>query len=87
MRPGAAFMPLLIRNGIDHAVSASTTYLIRSLGAVWGVAITSAIVQNTLSVRLPDALSWVSDKDKAGNSHSIAVEVSIVVSSTNYSNI
>lgn len=46
----------------DHAVSASTTYLVRSLGTVWGVSITSAIVQNTLSVRLPQVLSEVPDK-------------------------
>lgn len=46
----------------DHAVSASTVYLIRSLGTVYGVAITSAIVQTTLSVRLPDALGEISDK-------------------------
>jgi hypothetical protein len=74
-------------NGIDHAVSASTTYLIRSLGAVWGVAITSAIVQNILSVRLPEALSWVSDKEKASNSHPIAAEASIEASGTNHSNV
>ena len=47
---------------LDHAVSASTTYLIRSLGTVYGVAITSAIVQTTLSVRLPDALGEIEDK-------------------------
>lgn len=46
----------------DHAVSASTTYLVRSLGTVWGVSVTSAIVQNTLSVRLPQVLSEVPDK-------------------------
>jgi hypothetical protein len=46
----------------DHAVTASTAYLIRSLGTVWGVSVTSAIVQTTLSVRLPDALSEVADK-------------------------
>ncbi|KAJ3542276.1 hypothetical protein NM208_g4186 [Fusarium decemcellulare] len=46
----------------DHAVTASTVYLIRSLGTVWGVSVTSAIVQTTLSVRLPDALSGISDK-------------------------
>jgi hypothetical protein len=80
-------MSLADANGIDHAVSASTTYLIRSLGAVWGVAITSAIVQNTLSVRLPEALSWVSDKEKASNPHSIAAEASIEASGTNYSNV
>ncbi|SPJ80127.1 uncharacterized protein FTOL_08519 [Fusarium torulosum] len=46
----------------DHAVTASTVYLIRSLGTVWGVSVTSAIVQTTLSVRLPDALSEVPDE-------------------------
>lgn len=50
----------------DHAVSASTTYLIRSLGTVWGVSVTSAIVQTTLSVRLPDALGEISDKRSVG---------------------
>ncbi|KXH54225.1 major facilitator superfamily transporter [Colletotrichum salicis] len=49
---------------IDHAVSASTVYLVRSLGTVWGVAITSAIVQTTLSVRLPEALGDVPDKSR-----------------------
>lgn len=46
----------------DHAVSASTVYLVRSLGTVWGVSITSAILQTTLSVRLPEALGDVTDK-------------------------
>ncbi|KAF5019299.1 hypothetical protein F66182_8692 [Fusarium sp. NRRL 66182] len=50
------------RSSTDHAVTASTVYLIRSLGTVWGVSVTSAIVQTTLSVRLPDALSEVPDK-------------------------
>lgn len=48
----------------DHAVSASVTYLIRSLGAVWGVALTSAILQTTLSTRLPDALGGVENKEE-----------------------
>ena len=47
---------------LDHAVSASTVYLIRSLGTVWGVSSTSAIVQTTLSVRLPDALGEIPGK-------------------------
>jgi hypothetical protein len=51
-------------NLADHAVSASTVYLIRSLGTVWGVAITSAIVQNTLRSGLPKALSGIPDKWK-----------------------
>ena len=46
----------------DHAVTASTVYLVRSMGSVYGVAITSAILQNTLSVRLPDALGEIPDK-------------------------
>ncbi|KAL4966322.1 MDR family MFS transporter [Aspergillus stella-maris] len=48
----------------DHAVSASTVYLIRSLGTVYGVAITSAIVQNELVRSLPGALRGVPDKWK-----------------------
>lgn len=47
---------------LDHAVVASTVYLVRSLGTVWGVAITSAITQNVLKSRLPAALSGVPDK-------------------------
>lgn len=39
-------------------------YLVRSLGTVWGVAISSAIVQTTLSARLPDALGDIPDKWK-----------------------
>ena len=45
-------------------MSASTVYLIRSLGTVWGVAITSTIIQNSLSSGLPEALSGVPDKWK-----------------------
>lgn len=37
-------------------------YLVRSLGTVWGVAITSAIVQTTLSTRLPEALGDIPNK-------------------------
>lgn len=49
---------------IDHAVSASTVYLVRSLGSVWGVAITASIVQNTLSWKLPSALAGIPNKDQ-----------------------
>jgi hypothetical protein len=48
----------------DHAVSASVVYLIRSLGSVWGVAITSAILQTVLSTQLPRALGDIPDRDK-----------------------
>ncbi|KAL2831269.1 major facilitator superfamily domain-containing protein [Aspergillus pseudoustus] len=58
----------------DHAVSASTVYLIRSLGTVYGVAITSTIVQNELTRSLPGALSGVPDKWKVIDSirHSVS---------------
>ncbi|KAI1403960.1 MFS general substrate transporter [Hypoxylon fuscum] len=60
--PGILFTSLATFEHADHAVSSSTVYLIRSLGTVWGVSITSAIVQTTLSVRLPSVLSDVPDK-------------------------
>ncbi|KAI5464028.1 major facilitator superfamily-domain-containing protein [Mariannaea sp. PMI_226] len=60
--PGILFTSLASFDHDDHAVTASTVYLIRSLGTVWGVSVTSAIVQTTLSARLPDALSEVPDK-------------------------
>ncbi|UKZ83775.1 hypothetical protein TrVFT333_011588 [Trichoderma virens FT-333] len=60
--PAILFISIASHAHSDHAVSASTTYLVRSLGTVWGVSITSAIVQNTLSVRLPWVLSEVPDK-------------------------
>ncbi|KAK8055951.1 major facilitator superfamily transporter [Apiospora rasikravindrae] len=60
--PAILFTSLATFEHSDHAVSASTVYLIRSLGTVWGVSITSAIIQTTLSVRLPEALSDVPNK-------------------------
>ncbi|KAK3370568.1 major facilitator superfamily domain-containing protein [Podospora didyma] len=60
--PAILFTSLSTFEHADHAVSASTVYLIRSLGTVYGVAITSAIVQTTLSLRLPDALGDIPDK-------------------------
>ncbi|KAJ5085109.1 hypothetical protein N7532_009880 [Penicillium argentinense] len=62
--PGILFTFLAAFDHSDHAVSASTVYLIRSLGTVWGVAITSAIIQNTLSSGLVEALSGLPDKWK-----------------------
>lgn len=52
---------------VDHAVSASTVYLVRSLGSVWGVAITASIIQNTLNWRLSDALSGVPNKEEVNS--------------------
>ncbi|RFU77661.1 hypothetical protein TARUN_4569 [Trichoderma arundinaceum] len=60
--PAILFISIASHAHSDHAVSASTTYVVRSLGSVWGVSVTSAIVQNTLSVRLPKVLSEVPDK-------------------------
>ncbi|RDW93798.1 MDR family MFS transporter [Aspergillus mulundensis] len=54
--PAILFTILAAFGHEDHAVSASTVYLIRSLGTVYGVAITSAIVQNELVRSLPGAL-------------------------------
>ncbi|KAK1149617.1 hypothetical protein N8T08_005166 [Aspergillus melleus] len=62
--PAILFTFLAAFDHSDHAVSASTVYLIRSLGTVWGVAITSTILQNHLNAGLPDALSGVPDKWK-----------------------
>ncbi|PGH03020.1 hypothetical protein GX51_04338 [Blastomyces parvus] len=62
--PAILFTVLAAFDHADHAVSASTVYLIRSLGTVWGVAITSAITQNTLKRRLPEALLGIPDKWK-----------------------
>ncbi|CAG7943582.1 unnamed protein product [Penicillium salamii] len=62
--PGILFTFLAAFDHSDHAVSASTVYLIRSLGTVWGVAITSTIMQNTLSSGLGEALSGLPDKWK-----------------------
>jgi hypothetical protein len=62
--PGILFTALASFEHSDHAVSSSTTYLVRSLGAVWGVAVASAIVQNTLSSRLPLVLSTLPDEQR-----------------------
>ncbi|KAE8146792.1 major facilitator superfamily-domain-containing protein [Aspergillus avenaceus] len=62
--PGILFTFLAAFDHADHAVSASTVYLVRSLGTVWGVAITSTIIQNTLRSGLAEALSEVPDKWK-----------------------
>ncbi|KAI9729591.1 MAG: hypothetical protein M1834_006787 [Cirrosporium novae-zelandiae] len=72
--PGILFTFLAAFDHADHAVSASTVYLIRSLGTVYGVAVTSAIVQNTLKSRLPAALGGVPDKWKIIDSirHSVS---------------
>ncbi|KAH7396438.1 major facilitator superfamily domain-containing protein [Pyrenochaeta sp. MPI-SDFR-AT-0127] len=62
--PATLFTTLASFDHSDHAVSASTVYLIRSLGSVWGVAITASIVQNTLSWKLPNELAGVPNQEK-----------------------
>ncbi|RAK94037.1 MFS drug transporter, partial [Aspergillus costaricaensis CBS 115574] len=62
--PGILFTFLAAFDHADHAVSASTVYLVRSMGTVWGVAITSTIIQNTLRSGLAEALSGIPDKWK-----------------------
>ncbi|KAF7589699.1 hypothetical protein BBP40_003946 [Aspergillus hancockii] len=62
--PGILFTFLAAFDHADHAVSASTVYLVRSLGTVWGVATTSTIIQNTLRSDLAEALSGLPDKWK-----------------------
>ncbi|PYH78816.1 MFS general substrate transporter [Aspergillus uvarum CBS 121591] len=62
--PGILFTFLAAFDHADHAVSASTVYLVRSMGTVWGVAITSTIIQNTLRSGLGEALSGIPDKWK-----------------------
>ncbi|KAM3518093.1 hypothetical protein MY4038_010186 [Beauveria bassiana] len=62
--PSILFTSLASFEHADHAVSASNVYLVRSLGTVWGVSITSAILQTTLSIRLPEALGDVPNKWK-----------------------
>ncbi|KAM3434779.1 hypothetical protein NHJ13734_005846 [Beauveria thailandica] len=62
--PAILFTSLASFEHADHAVSASTVYLVRSLGTMWGVSITSAILQTTLSIRLPEALGHVPNKWK-----------------------
>ncbi|SPO03143.1 related to multidrug resistance protein fnx1 [Cephalotrichum gorgonifer] len=62
--PAILFTSLASFDHADHAVVASTVYLVRSLGTVWGVAMTSAIVQTTLNIRLPEVLGDIPDKLK-----------------------
>lgn len=62
--PATLFTNLATFEHSDHAVSASTIYLIRSVGSVYGVAITSAIIQTVLKNRLPTALGDVENKEQ-----------------------
>lgn len=64
---------LTIGATIDHAVSSSTTYLLRTLGSVYGVALSSSILQTHLTTHLPLALAGTPHLDEIINSirHSV----------------
>lgn len=48
----------------EQAVSTSIVYLFRSMGTVWGVAASSALLQNILADQLPKALAGIPNKDE-----------------------
>lgn len=48
----------------EQAVATSMVYLFRSMGTVWGVAASSALLQNILTSRLPSALEGIADKEE-----------------------
>lgn len=52
-------------NLAEQAVATSMVYLFRSLGTVYGVAASSAIIQNVLAKQLPQALSGIPESDQA----------------------
>ncbi len=47
-------------------MATSTVYLIRSMGTIYGVTVTSAIVQNVLLARLPEALGDAATDEVGG---------------------
>lgn len=49
---------------LDQAVATSMVYLFRSMGTVWGVAASSALLQNILTNQLPLALEGIANKEK-----------------------
>ncbi|KAK3360674.1 major facilitator superfamily domain-containing protein [Lasiosphaeria hispida] len=54
--PSVLFSSVSLFDYQEQAVATSTVYLIRSMGSIYGVTVTSAIVQNLLAARLPEAL-------------------------------
>jgi len=57
--PSSLFTMIAAFEQKDQAIATSTVYLFRAIGSVWGIAITSAIVQNVLNARLTQALDGV----------------------------
>ncbi|RDI82886.1 Plasma membrane iron permease [Venturia inaequalis] len=64
MNPSVLFSFISAFEHREQAVATSLVYLIRSLGNIWGVTITSSIVQNVLSTRLPEALKDIRHSDR-----------------------
>lgn len=62
--PGMLFTFMTAFHHEHHAVSTSLNYLFRNLGMVWGVSAVSAIVQNGLKNKLPDALAGLPGADQ-----------------------
>ncbi|KAL2162505.1 hypothetical protein VTH06DRAFT_7419 [Thermothelomyces fergusii] len=54
--PSVLFSFVSLFEHSEQAVATSTVYLIRSMGSIYGVTVTSAIVQNVLLARLPATL-------------------------------
>ncbi|KAL2172334.1 hypothetical protein VTG60DRAFT_6173 [Thermothelomyces hinnuleus] len=54
--PSVLFSFVSLFEHSEQAVATSTVYLIRSMGSIYGVTVTSAIVQNVLLARLPGTL-------------------------------
>ncbi|KAM7191609.1 Major facilitator superfamily domain containing protein [Naviculisporaceae sp. PSN 640] len=54
--PSVLFSFVSLFDHADQAVATSTVYLLRSLGSIYGVTVTAAIVQNVLAAGLPGVL-------------------------------
>ncbi|KAK4213882.1 major facilitator superfamily domain-containing protein [Rhypophila decipiens] len=54
--PSCLFSFVSLFDHTDQAVATSTVYLLRSLGSIYGVTVTAAIVQNVLKTGLPAVL-------------------------------
>ncbi|KAM7197557.1 Major facilitator superfamily domain containing protein [Rhypophila sp. PSN 637] len=54
--PSCLFSFVSLFDHTDQAVASSTVYLLRSLGSIYGVTVTAAIVQNVLKTGLPAVL-------------------------------
>ncbi|KAL1852829.1 hypothetical protein VTK73DRAFT_9127 [Phialemonium thermophilum] len=62
--PSLLFSVIRLFEHKEQAVATSTVYLIRSMGNIYGVTLTSAVVQNALVAGLPVALGDIAGKDQ-----------------------